>query len=83
MDRQIKEKTDRSTLTKIDDAWVVYTMLQLWWWWWWWWWWWCCQGLGKKGFYPEGRDRNIGMCHAAENCTVVLGNFFAGSGMFS
>jgi hypothetical protein len=75
MDRQIKEKTDRSTPTKTDDAWVVHTMLQLWWWW--------FQGSGKKGFYPEGRDRKIGMCYAAENCTVVLGNFYAVSGMFS
>jgi hypothetical protein len=83
MDRQIKEKTDISAPTKTDDAWLFHTRLQLCWWWWWWWWWWWCQGSGKKGFYPEGRDKNIGMCYAAENCTVVLGNFYAESGMFS
>jgi len=47
-DKQTKEKTDRSTPTKIDDAWVAYTMLRWWLWWW-------CQVSGKKGFYPEER----------------------------
>ena len=72
MDRQTKEKTDRTTPTKTDDVWVAYTMLRWWW----------CQVSGKKCFYSEGLDSDIGMCHAAENCTVVLGNFCAGSGIF-
>jgi hypothetical protein len=39
-------------------------------------------GLRKEGFCPEGRDRDIGLCHAAENCTVVLDNLCAGSGLW-